>query len=150
MLLIILLIFIISSVVVYLRNKDYDARVNYGKNIADSFDLKDIFETAYLGSFGFDEEPPHEELRKDIEVSFDRGVETRLAFHFAKTLPKWVLQAGVKGLKSGQYGTDGSYAEYIEKQIDVFTGRRNLELIDLLNKKATSTPEPQRRRRRRR
>lgn len=150
MLLILLLIFIISSIVVHLRHREYDARVNYGRNIADSFDLKDIFETAYLGSFGFDETPPHEDIRKNVEAAMDVGAEARLAFHLAKTLPKWVLQAGVKGINSGQYGIDGSYADYIEKQVDIFTAKRNLELTDLLKKKATSTPEPQRRRRRRR
>lgn len=145
-----LLIFIIVSVVVHLRDRAYDKRVNYGREIAEYFNLNEIFETAYLGSFGFDEVPPNEDLRKTVEASFDRGVESRLAFHFAKNLPNWVLEACAKDIKMGQHSEDDSYSKYIDKQLDVFASLRNSELIELLNKKATSVAEPVRRRRRRR
>lgn len=152
MLLILLLGVIGFSVASYLRGRDYDARVNYGREIADHFDLKDIFENAYLGGFEFDEEPPHEELRRDVEAEHDRGVESRLAFHFAKALPKWVLQACAKDIKAKQFNYNGTYSKYIDIELDKFTAIRNAELAELLHERATPSPssESDRRRRRRR
>jgi len=150
MLLIILLGVIGFSVASYLRGRDYDARVNYGREVAEHFDLKHIFENAYLGSFEFDEDPPHEDLRREVEAELDRGVESRLAFHYAKTLPKWVLQACAKDIKSGQFSHDANYAKYIDSELDKFTVSRNAELAELLAVKATPSTEPERRRRRRR
>ena len=150
MLLILLLGVIGFSVASYLRGRDYDARVNYGREIAEHFDLKHIFENAYLGSFEFDEDPPHEDLRRDVETDFDRGVESRLAFYYAKTLPKWVLQACAKDIKSGQFSHDANYSKYINQGLDKFTALRNAELVELLAVRATPSTEPERRRRRRR
>ena len=150
MLLYALLIFIIVSVAIHLKDRAYDKRVNYGRDIAKHLNLDEIFETAYLGGFGFDEVPPNEDLRKTVEASFDRGVESRLAFHFAKNLPNWVLEACAKDIKMGQYAIGASYTPHIDKQLEVFTFLRNAELVELLNEKATSVAEPVRRRRRRR
>ena len=150
MLSIILLICVIFWITNYVRARNYDAKFQYGREIADNLDLKDVFESAYLGNFEFGEMPSNENLRKDVESSFDKGVESRLALHFARSLPKWVLESCAKDIKVNPYNLDASYAKYIDKQLEVFMSRRNAELVDLLNKKATSSPEPIRRRRRRR
>ena len=150
MLTIIIIIIIVVGIANYVRAKNYDARFQYGRDIADHLDLKEVFEAAYLGSFEFGEVPPNEDLRKDVEISFDKGVESRLALHFAKNLPKWVLESCAKDIKVNPYNSEASYATYIDKQLELFTTRRNAELVDLLNKKANSSPEPVRRRRRRR
>ena len=145
-----LLICIVVWIANYIRAKNYDARFQYGQEIAESLDLKEVFENAYLGSFAFGEAPPNESIREETEYSFDMGVESRLALHFVRNLPKWVLESCAKDIKVGTYKCDASYAKYIEEQIEVFTSRRNAELVELLNKKASSSPEPRRMRRRRR
>ena len=81
--LIIIIIIIVVGIANYVRAKNYDTRFQYGRDIADHLDLKEVFEAAYLGSFEFGEVPPNEDLRKDVEISFDKGVESRLALHFA-------------------------------------------------------------------
>ena len=150
MLIIGLLILIVVSILSYVHNRNYDARFQYGKQIAEHIDLEEIFETSYLGGFGFDEELPNEDLRKETESQFDKGVESRLGLHFARTLPKWVLETAAKDIKRGQFNSGSSPGQYVSKQIDIFAETRRSELSGLLKTRADSAPEPVGRRRRRR
>ena len=145
-----LCILAIFGLVSYLRSRDYDLRFRAGKEIAEHIDLAEIFETTYLGAFKFDETPPNEDLRKNVERDFDRGVESRLALHFAKTLPKWVLQGGAADIKKGQFSFGTSIGGHIRKQVYVFAEARRVELSGMLKTRAATGPDPDRRQRRRR
>ena len=145
-----LLALIIFWIVSAYQTRDFDRRREYGKLIAQNIELGELFEGFYFGEYEFGEIPPNENIRKNLEARYDRGVETRLAFHFAEALPKWVLSKAVNDINANQFHLEETYGHYIRDQLYEFATIRSQELIQIMQQKSVTKLHPDRRRRRRR
>ena len=145
-----LLALIVFWIVSAFQTRDFDRRREYGKIIAENIELNELFESFYFGEYEFGELPPNEDIRKQVEARYDRGVETRLAFHFAENLPKWVLLKAVNDVKSNQFSMNNTYGNYVQDQVYEFAKNRSRELIEMLEEQSRIQVSPNRRRRRKR
>jgi len=129
-----ILALIIFWIVSAYRTREFDRRREYGKIIAQNIELDELFEEFYFGEYEFGEILPNENIRKQVEVRYDRGVETRLAFHFAEVLPKWVLLKAVNDINSNQFCLQETYGYNIRYQLYVFAKIRSQDLIQIIQR----------------
>lgn len=141
---------IVVWIVNYLKDKDHQKRRELSHDIISQIDYHAVLHEHYLGSYGFGEPHPAEDLEYAIVGAVDQGIENRLTFLLAETTPKWMLVSAVNALKASSGHGNTPTLDHIEAFLWKYAEQRTQDIKSRLVSPSTTRRNPEARRRRRR